>query len=408
LLLPSPPVDQGEGWLAWLRWMGGEPGWPASGRDSPPPVSWTVPRPSGNVWTVTLTADAKSERLEALASLMESLALLAAMVGGLLWALRARLGRALAPLNQLVAAIGGIERSDTAQVQALPPMPVAELDAVAGALRHLGCALDLAESERRQLAQQVLSLQEDERARLARELHDELGQRLTALRVDAAWLAKRLATADGQQETQAVARSMADACGALQQDIRAVLAQLQPFADGAVQGATTPVPLSRLQELLCSLAEGWSARGREQSVVAVLVWRPDDQGQDDGWVEWPPGLLIDARLALAMYRISQEALTNVARHADARSVRLCVRLRGEAVPGGALHVEWAVEDDGAGIPDLAQACRRGSGLANLRERVWALGGELTAEAVRPGAPRPGCRLASSLNTRWASDAMPPP
>ena len=71
-------------------------------------------------------------------------------------------------------------------------MPIGELQAIATALRELANALEGAEQQRRVLSQQVLTLQEDERQRIARELHDEFGQRLTALRADAAWLARRI------------------------------------------------------------------------------------------------------------------------------------------------------------------------------------------------------------------------
>ena len=112
-------------------------------------------------------------------------------------------------------------------------MPVRELEAVAALLRHLAGALDAAQARRRLLSQQLLSLQEDERARLARGLHDEFGQRLTALRVDAAWLSRRLA---GQAEAAPVIAGMAAQCKQIQHDIRSWLTRLQPF------GPAEPAP----------------------------------------------------------------------------------------------------------------------------------------------------------------------
>jgi two-component system sensor histidine kinase UhpB len=75
-------------------------------------------------------------------------------------------------------------------------------------------------------------------------------------------------------------------------------------------------------------------------------------------------------LALVLYRLTQEALTNAARHADA--ARVGVRV-GARTSGG---VEWCVEDDGAGLDSTDHAPHRGNGLAGMRERVWAYGGEI--------------------------------
>ena len=87
-------------------------------------------------------------------------------------------------------------------------------------------------------------------ARLARELHDEFGQRLTALRVDAAWLARRAADTPAMQgQVQQVVDGMADQCRQIQRDIRGLLARLQPFGDGrppAAGEAAAPQPLARL------------------------------------------------------------------------------------------------------------------------------------------------------------------
>jgi two-component system sensor histidine kinase UhpB len=97
-------------------------------------------------------------------------------------------------------------------------------------------------------------------------------------------------------------------------------------------------------------------------------------------------------LVLALYRISQEALTNVARHAGASSATL--RLRAIRAGGSASMsaIDWSVCDDGVGLDDPSAALRRGNGLAGIRERVWAHGGDLQLAAVHPGSARPGLCL----------------
>ena len=224
--------------------------------------------------------------------------------------------RALAPLNRLLAAIAGNENHDLQRVQALPTMPVRELEAVAASLRHLAGALDAAQARRRLLSQQLLSLQEDERARLARELHDEFGQRLTALRVDAAWLSRRLA---GQPETGPVIAGMAKQCQQIQHDICGLLTRLQPFgppdlalrsADGVALVETHS--LARLIELLRSLVAAKSTSAGREGTALHLKWLT---AQADGQTGPAPGTAraeawrLPQALALSLYRISQESLT---------------------------------------------------------------------------------------------------
>ena len=392
-------------------------------------VSWTVDRPGGAPWTVTLAASHESERRESLLNLLGTLTLLLACIAGLLLAMRWNLRRALAPLDRLLAAIGGIggiggagglagdlpsgdpdpdatprpphgaqpPGPDARSAQALPTMPIRELEAIAAALRRLGHALAEAEARRRLLSQQLLTLQEDERARLAAELHDEFGQRLTALRVDAAWLARRL---EGQAEPAQVVAGMASQCQLIQHDIRSLLSRLQPFgpADDPDAGGQS---LARLAPLLQALVAAWQpATADAGTQYRIELCAQDEQGRAH---PWPTGaaaeaLVLPQALALTLYRISQEALTNVARHAQAHQARLRLQYRGPQRPGAAVHLDWSVEDDGIGLPAGDSAGLRGSGLPGLRERVWAQGGELQiGPAEGPGR---GLRLAASFETVW--------
>ncbi|MES2718324.1 MAG: histidine kinase [Pseudomonadota bacterium] len=366
-------------------------------------VAWVVARPAGPPWRVTLAASHEAERREAMASLVGSLLLLLAAVLGLLLVLRWNLRHALAPLGRLLAAIDGIEHQGPAAVLALPAMPVHELESVAAALRHLGQALAAAEQRRRLLSQQMLTLQDDERARLARELHDEFGQHLTALRVDAAWLVRRLA---GEPALQQVAEGMAQQCALVQQDIRALLTRLQPFgpvaAQDAAQHAGQAESLARGVALLQALVDSWQGSGPEPGLACSLhlAWH-DASGQA---LPWPgdgeaQALCLPRALWLTLYRISQEALTNVARHAGAGSAGLRLRLQGGQQPGGALRVDWVAWDDGCGLPEAGAVLPRGNGLAGLQERVWAQGAVLHSTALQADPQRPGLRLAASFHTR---------
>jgi two-component system sensor histidine kinase UhpB len=102
---------------------------------------------------------------------------------------------------------------------------------------------------------------------------------------------------------------------------------------------------------------------------------------------------LPAVLALALYRISQEALTNVARHAQARVARLRIVFEHDT-RGRATALLWSIEDDGVGLTaGGAGAAGQGTGLAGMRERLLALGSELVVAAGRSGR---GTRLATRV------------
>lgn len=335
----------------------------ALARLSPPqrqaPVRWTMPLREGGHYTVSLAVDPSSEQREAMVGIVDALTVLAISGALLLVAAGFTLKRAFAPLRGILAAIEGYrtQRYD----HRAPAADTYEMDAISGALNHLAQALSEAQQQRAALSGKLMTLQEDERAHLARELHDEFGQTLTAMRADAAWLAQHLRE---QPELHAVAAELRAHCDHASGDIRNLLKRLRPLAAG--DGG--PVPLRRMLE---ELVEGWMARpGVRQRFVL-------DYGLEDA--------SLPASLALTLHRISQEALTNAARHSDATEVRLSLTLDAQR------RLHWEVRDDGVGLPDGDAPGSTGSGLAGLRERVWAQGGELDIGASR-GGERAGLRL----------------
>ena len=390
---PSPPTAA----LDWLLALHRRLLWAPDARHA----SWNLLRPGGARWTVTLVASHESERREAIVNLVGTLALLLACIAGLLLAMRWNLRRALAPLDRLLAAVGDIECHGTQSVGALPAMPVREFEALASALRHLGGALDAAQAQRRLLSQQVLTLQEDERTRLARELHDEFGQRLTALRMDAVWLTHQVA---GQPLLKPVVEGMARQCALVQQDIRSLLSGLQPLGHDNDAHSES---LLRLVDLLRALVSSWAQPGREQAVVCQLELRwLDSDGQPLAWPAGPAAeaLRLPGALVLAIYRISQEALTNVVRHAQASVATLALTCWGDARPGAPLRIEWSASDDGLGLSDAGAVSLRGKGIAGIQARVWSQGGELRCEPLQAGSASPGLRLSASFSSAWQAES----
>ena len=329
---------------------------------------WTLRRDDGRIYVATVTLDPASEQDEAFGNLLGLLGLLAGFALAVLLALYWALKRALAPLQAILAAIARYERNDFAY--RLPPQRLRETDAIARALNHLAAALGQAQEQRRRLSLKLLTSQEDERARIARELHDEFGQALTAMRADALWLTRRT---EGQPELQKVAREFAGHGERLHLGVRGLLRELRPRAVRA--------PLRRLLE---ELVASWRERP-EQVARIELVCDVDESRLGD-------------ELGLTLYRLTQEALTNAMRHAQATRIRIGLRA------GGAGAVEWIYEDDGVGIESTEGAAQRGNGLAGMRERVWAHGGDLRIESARAHATRPGLRLFA----RFDGDAQVPP
>lgn len=372
-LLPEADEPKPHGPLAWLVALNARVFAPPE----PRALRWTVAWPDGEIWQVQLLASADAEQHEALVQLLGMLGLLAVGSAVMLAVMHWNVRRAFRPLHPLLGAIGRVEQGELAPLRGLPTMPIGELEAIAAALRHLAGALDQAESARRVLAQQVLSLQEDERSRLARELHDEFGQRLTALRVDAAWLQRRLA---GEPELAGVVAGMSEQCERIQQEVRALLTRLRPL--GAGEAPAVPMERAhRLRELLESLLRAWAQSPGHGTHYAL---------EFDALPDAP----LPRELLLAVYRISQEALTNVARHAAATRATLCVHLQ-PVEGGGILH--WSVEDDGRGLDPAAGVWQRGNGLAGIKERVWAAGGDLECLPAQPQRrERPGLKLQALL------------
>lgn len=361
-VLVEPDEKPLDGWLE-RTFAALAPGIRAQGSARSGP--WTLQRDDGTRFVATLSLSPVSEQREALDNLTGMLGLLAGYGIAALFAVWWTLRRAMQPMQPILAAIARYERNDFDH--RLPPLPFKEMDTVGRALNHLADSLARTQEARRLLSLKLVSSQEDERLRLARELHDEFGQTLTAIRADASWLARK--SADDAQ-MQAVVGGIARHCERMHLDVRSLLARLRPHDPRDPDGA---VPLRRL---LTDLVDGWNGQPGG-GVTFALDCEAD-------------ALQLPGALALGLYRLTQEALTNVVRHAQATRATIALR-RG---PGGS--VCWSVEDDGVGIDDVEAATRRGNGVAGLRERVWALGGEFEIGAAGARQGRPGLRLGATF------------
>ena len=219
-------------------------------------------------------------------------------------------------------------------------------------------ALKRHQQELRELSAQVLEAREAEKTRIARELHDELGQVLTALKMDLAWLTERMPSHDA--ELAAKARAMSAMLDQTVASTRRIAADLRPLM---------------LDDLGLADAAGWLVDDFAKRSGIRCEFQLNGVAAED----------LSKAVSTAVYRALQESLTNIARHSGAKNTWVVL-----ATENGSIHFE--VEDDGRGISpeDLAKA--RSLGLRGMRERVAHLGGSL--EVAR--APRGGTRVRARI------------
>ena len=224
----------------------------------------------------------------------------------------------------------------------------AELAHANGALTAEIARREQAEADRRDLQRRLTTAQEDERRRIARELHDQMGQHLTALGLGLKVVKDATPDPSPARDRLQDLQALTDLIG---REVHHLALELRP----------TALDDLGLQAALANYAEEWS----ERSGVEVDF---HGTGLD--------GDRLPAPVETALYRVVQEALTNVLKHAAARRVSVVL----QRSPG---QVSAVVEDDGRGFDAEATARRptsAGSGLLGMRERVALVGGTLTVES----------------------------
>jgi signal transduction histidine kinase/CheY-like chemotaxis protein len=200
----------------------------------------------------------------------------------------------------------------------------------------------------RDLAGYLETERERERTHIAREIHDEFGQALTALKMDLAWMSKRIPT--GEHELVEKVGSMIELVDSSVQMVRRIATDLRP---------------GMLDHLGLVAAIEWQAQEVATRAGFECALYLSDVGYD-----------LDPDLSTAVFRIFQETLTNVARHAEATKIRVeLAEKAGELV--------LIVEDNGKGITEHQVSAAKSLGLIGMQERARSWGGEVTFQAA-PG------------------------
>ncbi|MBW9267649.1 MAG: HAMP domain-containing protein [Candidatus Thiodiazotropha sp. (ex. Lucinisca nassula)] len=244
--------------------------------------------------------------------------------------------RSLQPVNEISTGLGIIQSGDFAA--RLPHFNLPELNRLSQQFNHMAQVLDEQQRENRQLNKRLLSVQESERRHLSRELHDELGQSISAIKAMAVTLKLQ---ADEKPES---ADAIIGVCNHMYGVVRDMMNRLRPVALEEL-GMVTAIE---------RLVDGWNDR-QEECFCALTI-----SGNFDG---------VDEDTAITLYRIVQEALTNVAKHAAAEKIEIRLERNAEDL------ITLYIRDDGHGFDQSSR--HKGMGLLGMRERVEALNGKIS-------------------------------
>jgi PAS domain S-box-containing protein len=209
------------------------------------------------------------------------------------------------------------------------------------------------------LSAQVLEAREEEKTRIARELHDELGQLLTAMKMDLGWVRERISGADAELAMKA--RKMGETLDQTVTSVRRIAADLRPLMLDDLG----------LADAAAWLVEDFTKRsGIHCECKIVNTTQTDD---------------FERNVGNTLYRALQESLTNIARHAGATDAWILLRIDADGI-------RLEVEDNGRGLAPGDIAKTRSLGLKGMRERVFHIGGSLEVTSPARGGTRVSVRV----------------
>jgi PAS domain S-box-containing protein len=199
----------------------------------------------------------------------------------------------------------------------------------------------------RQLASHLQDVREEERASIAREIHDELGQQLTGLKMDLSWIVKRKAVQDDIEAKQKAV----------------IILNLLDTAVKTVRKIATDLRPSILDDLGLIAAIDWQSKefGRRSGISTEFTSTMPEFGYSSG-------------IAIGLFRICQESLTNVARHAEASKIRISLEKHDKD------KILLKIEDNGKGFEVRQIGDKKTLGLLGMRERTLMMGGEFRIES----------------------------
>ncbi|MET0408756.1 MAG: histidine kinase [Hyphomicrobium sp.] len=274
-----------------------------------------------------IETDARNEVQEVWEDLGNTLLLVSVLAGLVCALIYWTVGRELKPLEQLSAALSLAARRDFST--RLEEKGARDLRAVTSVFNHMASQLEKAEASKTMLEEQLSTVQEEERAELARDLHDEIGPLLFSVGLDAAAVQNGLG--EGQRDVMERLESIREAVSLSQRRVLQILGRLRT---GTVEDLGLEAAVQRLVEF-------WTNRKAGLKIKAVI----------------PEGG-VGADLDAIVYRIIQESISNAVRHGTTSAIEAIV-----SAENGEIRV--GVVDDGGGL----RSNRAGHGLTGMRERV---------------------------------------
>ena len=211
-------------------------------------------------------------------------------------------------------------------------------------MKRVEQALRASSEQFRNLAAHLLSVREEERARISREVHDELGQSLTAVKMDLAWLAGRLPRGNAQMLQRI--RSTVQLADSIIQSIRRISTELRPAVLDLGLAAAVEWQVQEFQ-----------ARSGVPCKVRLLIRE-----------------VVTSNASTAMFRIFQETLTNVARHAKATRVEVVLQKQPD-------RLVLLIHDNGTGFDQADPSLSNSLGLLGMRERAAIMGGQVNISSA---------------------------
>ena len=296
---------------------------------------------------VVLEAEPLNEVGEVWTQLRDSLVVLALFCGLSIVLVSLVVGRALRPLKRVSVALAAVGAGEYAV--RLPDAGTSELAGLTLGFNAMVMRLSAAEAQNRRLHEQLVTLQEEERADLARDLHDEVGPFLFTVALDAAAIEQAVAA---RQYSAIPERTLAirDAVGHMQRHVRAMLKRLR---------LASPVEIG-LAPALGNLVAFWQAH--RPAVAFELEVAADEDA-------------LDEVTKAVIYRVAQESVSNAVRHGHPSTIEVVV------TPDEDGSVVVRVSDNGIGMAGVSEP---GFGLAGMRERVAALGGSIRVASRHDG------------------------
>jgi two-component system sensor histidine kinase UhpB len=320
---------------------------------------------------VVLETDPRNETLDTWNDFNNTLIVLTLFSGSTILLIYLFIGRALRPLYRLAAALEQVGRGNYATRIGGRLAP--ELSRLHDSFNRMAGRLAKADADNRRLNEQLLTVQEQERGDIARDLHDEVGPYLFAINIDAAAGARLIGDRRAGEAVEHL-RLIAEAVGYMQHEIRGIVRRLHPV--GLAEFG--------LHDAIGDLIRFWSRRHPDIAFEVAIA---------------PECTRLGEAVETTLYRIVQECLSNAVRHGPPAQIDIVIR-RAQTADGARVTVEIA--DDGPGMPDEPAP---GFGLRGMAERVRALGGELSLRNRPTGGLAVTTVLPCRSEAAWAAAAI---